>query len=52
MGYFVYILQSEKDGSFYIGSTSNVSLRLERHNLGWSKSTKGKGHWKVVYGWI
>jgi putative endonuclease len=49
MGYYVYILQSEKDSSYYIGSTPDVNWRLVRHNLGWSRSTKRKIPWKVVY---
>lgn len=32
MVYYVYILQSEKDGSYYIGSTQDVTERLHRHN--------------------
>jgi putative endonuclease len=47
--WFVYILQSEKDGSYYIGSTYDVTWRLWRHNDGWSPSTKGKRPWKVVH---
>ncbi|WP_445386118.1 GIY-YIG nuclease family protein [Robiginitalea sp. IMCC44478] len=30
--HFVYILQSKKDQSFYIGHTSNLTERLEYHN--------------------
>jgi len=32
MSYHVYIMQSLKDGSYYIGSTSNLEDRIERHN--------------------
>ena len=46
---FVYILQSQLDGSYYIGETHNVELRLQRHNEGWSRSTKGKRPWIVVH---
>ncbi|MDA0987175.1 MAG: GIY-YIG nuclease family protein [Bacteroidetes bacterium] len=49
MKYFVYIIQSEKDKSFYIGSTKNINLRIERHNQGWSRYTKTKTPWKIVY---
>ena len=49
MAYFVYILQSEKDGSYYIGHTSNVEERLKRHNEGRSLYTRGKQPWKLVY---
>jgi predicted GIY-YIG superfamily endonuclease len=32
--YFVYILTSQKDGSRYIGITTDVRRRLEEHNRG------------------
>ncbi len=32
--YFVYVLQSRKDGGFYIGQTSNLDSRLKAHKLG------------------
>ena len=49
MNYFIYILQSLKDGRYYIGSTQDISSRLERHNEGRSKATKTRGPWQVVY---
>ena len=49
MPYYVYILQSLKDGSYYIGSTRDLSQRLERHNQGRSQYTKPKRPWKLVY---
>lgn len=49
MPYFVYILQSEKDESYYIGSTQDLDSRLERHNQGRSQYTKPKRPWKLVY---
>lgn len=47
--FFTYILQSEVDGSFYIGQTNDVEKRLSRHNAGYNRSTKGKRPWKLVY---
>jgi putative endonuclease len=49
MPFHVYILQSLKDGSYYIGSTNNLKDRVERHNQGRSGYTKGKMPWKLVY---
>ena len=49
MGYFVYIIQSEKDGSYYIGSTENLESRLEKHNNTHSGYTGRKQPWKIVY---
>jgi putative endonuclease len=49
MPYFVYILRSIKDGSYYIGSTQDLSSRLERHNQGRSKYTNANRPWEVIY---
>jgi len=49
MSYYVYILQSELDGSYYVGSTQDIEARLERHNQGRSKYTKPKRPWCLVY---
>lgn len=37
------------DGSFYVGYAHDVPLRIERHNDGWTRSTKGKRPWRLVY---
>lgn len=47
--YFIYILKSEVDNTFYIGCTSNIDKRLKRHNLGLSRYTKSKKPWILVY---
>jgi len=49
MSYFVYILQSGKDGSYYTASIQDLPARLERHNQGRSKYTKLKKQWRLVY---
>ena len=49
MLHFVYILESLKDGTFYVGTTRDLKARLERHNQGRSKYTKPKRPWKLVY---
>ncbi len=49
MSYFVYILKSQKDGTYYIGSTGNLEERLHRHNQGRSQYTKPKRPWRLVY---
>lgn len=38
--YIVYILRSEKDGKFYIGTTSELKRRLEDHEKGRVASTR------------
>jgi len=47
--YYVYLLRSLKDGRFYAGYTRNLKARLERHNRGLVRSTKGRRPFKLVY---
>ena len=47
--YYVYIIQTETNGSYYVGYTRNISERLKRHNEGRSTYTKSKENWKLVY---
>ena len=47
--YYVYILQSEVDGSFYTGFTENLEKRVVQHNNGESAYTSRKMPWKLVY---
>lgn len=47
--YFLYILKSEKDGKFYIGSTQDVQQRLLMHNNGRVKSTKARRPFQLKY---
>jgi len=47
--YFVYVLQNEKNGRRYVGSTNNLNRRLSEHNRGSSKYTKATRPFKLVY---
>ena len=47
--YFVYILQSLKDGSYYTGSTEDVEKRLDEHNSGISRYSSTKRPFKLVW---
>jgi putative endonuclease len=47
--YYIYIIQSNIDGSFYTGQCKNLSERLKHHNNGYTKSTKAKTPWQLVY---
>ena len=47
--FFTYILYSETTQHYYIGHTHDLTLRLERHNEGWSRSTKSGAPWRIVY---
>lgn len=47
--YYVYILQSEKDKSLYIGYSSDLKTRLVKHNEKQVASTKDKVPFKLIY---
>ena len=47
--FYTYIIQSQYDKSYYIGHSSDVKVRLERHNLRLSRYTSKKIPWKLVY---
>lgn len=47
--FYAYILQSTKSGRYYIGHTSDLVARLERHNTGKVTATKNKGPWLLKY---
>jgi len=49
LSFTVYILQSQKDGRYYVGHTKDLSNRLEQHNRGASKSTRNHRPWRLVY---
>ncbi|MFZ1682523.1 MAG: GIY-YIG nuclease family protein [Candidatus Zixiibacteriota bacterium] len=47
--YFVYILQSSCSGKFYVGSTADLTDRIQRHNKGRSPATLAGRPWQLVY---
>ena len=49
MAYYVYIIESLEDGTFYKGYSEDPLKRLQQHNQGESKYTSGKMPWKLVY---
>ncbi len=40
--YSVYILYSEKDGQLYVGCTSDIENRIQRHNSGQVMATAAR----------
>jgi putative endonuclease len=46
---YVYILESLRDGRYYIGSTKNLDKRLQHHKKGCTPSTKRFGEVKLVF---
>ncbi len=49
MCYFVYILHSLSNDSFYIGQTADLDDRIHRHNSGYEKATKSAIPWILVW---
>ena len=47
--YYVYILKSEKDGTFYTGMTLDIQKRLLEHNQSVTKTTRARQPWKLIY---
>ncbi|MDP3697584.1 MAG: GIY-YIG nuclease family protein [Candidatus Taylorbacteria bacterium] len=47
--YYTYILKSDKNNKYYIGSTSDLNQRLNQHNSGKVKSTKLYRPWSIYY---
>ena len=47
--HILYVIQSKKHLSFYIGISSNLRKRLQEHNKGLVFSTKSKRPWVLVY---
>ena len=45
----VYVLRSQKTGKRYVGSTGQLEKRLETHNRGKVRATKGSRPWVLVY---
>ena len=46
---YVYILESLRDGRYYIGSTKDLEKRLKHHKSGFTHSTKRFGGVKLVF---
>ncbi|PIS08073.1 excinuclease ABC subunit C [Candidatus Berkelbacteria bacterium CG10_big_fil_rev_8_21_14_0_10_43_13] len=40
--YYAYVLLSEKDHKFYIGSTSDLKKRIEKHRNGLVNATRNR----------
>ena len=47
--YYVYILQSLKDNSLYIGYTTDLKRRFEEHNSGKNLATKPFAPYKLIF---
>ena len=47
--FYTYIIYSEKLNKYYVGHTEDISLRLERHNTGWSRFTSQAQDWVLKH---
>jgi putative endonuclease len=47
--FYCYVLKSLKDKKYYYGHTANLTLRLDIHNKGKVKSTKGRIPFILLY---
>ena len=47
--FYIYILKSQNNSSFYIGSCGNIEKRLKQHNNGEARSTKRFIPWDLIY---
>ncbi len=47
--FYVYILQSQNDKSFYTGFTEDLKNRIHEHNTGRADFTSTKGNYKLIW---
>ena len=47
--FYAYVIKSEKNGMLYKGSTDDLERRINQHNKGKVKSTKGSRPWTLVH---
>ena len=47
--FYVYVLQSLSYGCRYVGSTGDLEKRLNQHNEGLARYTKGRRPWELIY---
>jgi len=45
----IYAIKSSKDDRIYVRMSVNTEKRLEEHNSGKTKSTKGFRPWKIIF---
>jgi putative endonuclease len=47
--WFVYAIKSKRDERIYVGICLHVPNRIDQHNKGKTKSTKGYRPWVLIY---
>ena len=46
--YYVYVIKSVSHGTRYVGSTDDVYRRLNEHNSGKCRYTRGRRPWQLI----
>ncbi|MEK9170300.1 MAG: GIY-YIG nuclease family protein [Patescibacteria group bacterium] len=49
MFYYVYVIQSLKNDSLYVGYTADLKERFQEHNRGLNFSTKPYKPWQLIH---
>ena len=47
--WFLYIIYSSSIDRYYVGVSSDITIRIERHNAGWGRYTKRGIPWVLKY---
>ncbi len=47
--YYVYVLESITDYSWYVGYSTDLKKRLKSHNDGNNSATRPKRPWKIIF---
>ena len=46
--YYIYVLHSLKDSTFYVGLTNNVQRRMAQHNHGYGSTTRPHAPYQLL----
>ncbi|MBI2984801.1 MAG: GIY-YIG nuclease family protein [Candidatus Kerfeldbacteria bacterium] len=47
--FYVYLIESQLDGYWYIGFTTHLNKRVAKHNRGEVTSTSSRKPWRLIY---
>ena len=47
--YYTYVIKSQTHNTRYVGSTKNITNRIQEHNLGKCRYTSGRKPWQLIY---
>jgi len=49
MLYYIYVIQSRKDNSYYTGITKDLKKRFKTHNTGGQRFTSAKRPYRLIW---